>query len=113
MSNSGRAIHPRAYGNYPRILGRYGGTRCPFLGRSHQEMTSLPAKRLGLDERGFWHLAGRQMWWLSVLRRSGIRPAGKILIFFGGMEYVFVNGQPAVAEGEPTGIRAGQPLVRG
>ncbi|NLC37975.1 MAG: D-aminoacylase [Clostridia bacterium] len=115
LSNSGRAIHPRAYGNYPRILGRYVREQGVLSWEEAiRKMTSLPAKRLGLDERGL--LAPGRKADVVAFRPEKVRDQASREdpnIFSVGMEYVFVNGQPAVAEGEPTGIRAGQPLVRG
>jgi len=45
--------HPRAYGSFPRILGRYvREARLLPLEEAVRKMTSLPAQRVGLKERG-------------------------------------------------------------
>ncbi|GIT57708.1 MAG: hypothetical protein Ct9H300mP18_11370 [Candidatus Neomarinimicrobiota bacterium] len=45
--------HPRSYGTYPRILGRYVREKNLIpLTESIRKMTSLPASVLGLQDRG-------------------------------------------------------------
>lgn len=45
--------HPRAYGTFPRVLGKYVREKnLLVLGEAIKKMTSLPAKRLGLEDRG-------------------------------------------------------------
>jgi len=45
--------HPRAYGSFPRILGRYvREVKLLTLEEAVRKMTSLPAQRVGLKERG-------------------------------------------------------------
>lgn len=115
LSNAGRAIHPRAYGNYPRILGRFvREKRILSWEEAIRKMTSLPAKRLGLEDRGVLE-PGRKadvvIFDPERIQDQATRQEPNILST--GMEYVFVNGHLAIEEGEPTGIRGGQPLVRG
>ncbi|MEX2117738.1 MAG: D-aminoacylase [Bacteroidota bacterium] len=50
---SGGKPHPRAYGSFPRILGRYvRDVKLLSLEEAVRKMTSLPAQRVGLRERG-------------------------------------------------------------
>ncbi|HLU90730.1 MAG TPA: amidohydrolase family protein, partial [Cyclobacteriaceae bacterium] len=45
--------HPRVYGTFPRVLGRYvREEKLLTLEEALEKMTSLPAKRLGLTDRG-------------------------------------------------------------
>src|SRR5262249_1987054 len=45
--------HPRSYGTFPRVLGRYAGAqRVLTLPQAVFKMTGLPARRLGLRDRG-------------------------------------------------------------
>jgi N-acyl-D-amino-acid deacylase len=45
--------HPRVYGTFPRVLGRYVRERKDMsLEEAIRKMTSLPARRLGLENRG-------------------------------------------------------------
>ncbi len=46
--------HPRLWGTFPRVLGRYCRERNLFsLGEAVRKMTSLPAQRFGLADRGW------------------------------------------------------------
>lgn len=115
LSVQGRATHPRAYGNYPRILRRYvREEKVLSLEAAVQKMTAMPARRLGLKERGVL-AAGMKadivVFDLKTVTDSATRANPNALSQ--GMHYVFVNGQKAVQKGEPTGILAGQVLVRG
>src|SRR5690606_31007822 len=45
--------HPRVYGTFPRVLGRYVREKNLLsLEEALKKMTSLPAKRIGLADRG-------------------------------------------------------------
>jgi N-acyl-D-amino-acid deacylase len=44
--------HPRSYGCYPRLLGSYVGPGRLTLEEAVAKCTSLPARRVGLDDRG-------------------------------------------------------------
>jgi N-acyl-D-amino-acid deacylase len=105
----GSAAHPRGYGTYPRILGRYvRDLKWLRLEDAIRRMTSFPAARFGLDDRG--------------LLRKGM--AADLVIFDPttvidratyesprlppeGIEHVFVNGQAVVSDGQLTGKRPG------
>src|SRR4029079_17914738 len=46
--------HPRAYGNFARVLGRYvRDEKIISLGEAVRRLSALPATTLGLDQRGF------------------------------------------------------------
>src|SRR5262245_54066032 len=48
------AAHPRAYGNFARLLGKYvREEKVISLAEAVRRLTSLPATNLGLDHRGF------------------------------------------------------------
>lgn len=114
LSRSGQAIHPRAYGNYPRVLRRYvREEQVISLETAVKKMTSMPAARLGLKERGL--LAPGMKADIAVFDAGTVTDCatrGNPNILAQGMHYVLVNGQVAVKEGQPTGVLAGQALVR-
>ncbi len=105
--------HPRNYGTFPRKIGYYAlGENVLSLEAAVRSATSLPAKILGLKDRG--------------ILKTGL--AADVVVFDPktfrdtatfdnphqyslGVRYVFVNGQPAIHNGSPTGARPGKALV--
>ena len=50
---SGAKSHPRGWGSYPRILGKYvREEKLLTLEKAIQKMTGMPAQRVGLRDRG-------------------------------------------------------------
>ena len=105
-------VHPRAYGTYPRILGRYARDQKLFtIEEAVRKMTGAVATRLGLRDRG--------------LLREGM--FADIVIFDDrtiidlatpdkphqvsrGVDHVFVNGVPVLRDGRHTGATPGRVL---
>jgi N-acyl-D-amino-acid deacylase len=107
--------HPRAYGSFARILGRYVREQSLFsLGEAVRRMTSLPASNLGLRDRGL--VAPGKFADLVVFDPDTI---GDLATYeephqyATGVKHVVVNGEPALADGIPTGLVAGRALRRG
>ena len=106
--------HPRAYGTFPRVLGEYVRARQLLpLELAIHKMTQMPARRLGLADRG-------------VVREGAV---ADVVIFNPetvrdlatftephqypvGIDVVLVNGQVAVDGGVTTSARAGRVLQR-
>jgi dihydroorotase/N-acyl-D-amino-acid deacylase len=105
-------VHPRAYGTFPRVLGRYvRDERVLTLEDAVRKMTSLPASQLGLDDRGVVRegaLADLVVFDPeTVLDRATFEAPHAYPI---GIEHVVVNGVVTVDSGEHTGRRAGRPV---
>jgi len=104
--------HPRAYGNFPRVIARYVRERGVLtLEQAIRKMTSWPATRMRLDGRG----AIRAGLWADVVvfdyatlqdRATYDQPAA----FPTGIDYVLVNGQVVIDQGRHTGARPGHVL---
>ena len=107
--------HPRAFGTFPRILCRYSRERGLFLlEEAVHRMTSLPAARAGLAERG--RLA--QGLYADVVVFDAKTVCDRATFedpkrLAAGIEHVFVNGVPVLREGEPTGALPGRALRHG
>jgi len=107
--------HPRYYGTYPRILGRYVRDE-PVLALSEavHRMTGQPAARLGLRDRGriAEGLAADLVLFdpETILDRATFEDPHQFPL---GIRRVFVNGTVVVADGEHTGARPGRVLRRG
>jgi N-acyl-D-aspartate/D-glutamate deacylase len=107
--------HPRFYGTFPRVLGRYVRDE-PLISieTAIHKMTGMPARRLGLSDRG-------------TLREGAIadivvfdpKTISDVATFEDphrypiGMSYVFVNGESVIRDGVHTGVRPGAVLQRG
>ncbi|MEW6323260.1 MAG: amidohydrolase family protein [Acidobacteriota bacterium] len=107
--------HPRYYGTYPRVLGRYVRERGVLTwAGAIRKMTLLPAATIGLVDRGaiaagmFADLAVFDP--ATVIDRATYDDPARMPE---GIRWVLVNGRLAVSAGEATGARAGRTLVRG
>ncbi|GIV19426.1 MAG: aminoacylase [Armatimonadota bacterium] len=107
-------VHPRNYGTFPRVLGRYvRELRLLSLPEAVHKMTGLPARRLGLHDRGILRegaVADITVFHpLTVQDRATFEEPHQLPI---GIEYVLVCGKVALERGVPTGTLAGQVLRR-
>jgi dihydroorotase/N-acyl-D-amino-acid deacylase len=104
--------HPRAFGTFPRILGRYVRTEQTMrLEEAVRKMTSLAASRVGITDRGI--LRPGMMADIVVFDPASIEDRATYtqpLRYSVGVRDVFVNGRPVVLEGRMTGERTGRPL---
>ena len=107
--------HPRGYGTFPRVLGIYVRERHVLtLEEAVRKMTSMPAARLGLTDRG---RVAEGMWAdLVVFDPATVRDRATYAAphqYPVGIPYVLVNGVIAVERGRLTTTRAGRLLRRG
>ncbi len=104
--------HPRAYGTFPRVLGHYVRERGVIsLEEAIRKMTSLPADRLGLSDRG--RIADGAWADLVVLDPATVRDSATFQQphqYPVGIPWVFVNGVAVVENGAFTDVRPGQLL---
>lgn len=106
--------HPRYYGAFPRVLAHYVREESVLaLEEAIQKMTSLPAWRIGLPERG--RVAEGLIADVVVFDAAAIRDRATFVQphqFSVGVEYLFVNGTPVLRAGALTGERPGHVLQR-
>ena len=107
--------HPRVYGTYPRILGKYvREDGLLSLEEAVRKMTSFPAQRLGLLNKGILRPGGDAD--VVVFDPDTVADMGTFRDpnhYPLGIEYVLVNGQISVAQGRFTGVTAGAVLAHG
>ncbi|UCD44120.1 MAG: amidohydrolase family protein [Candidatus Bathyarchaeota archaeon] len=106
--------HPRVYGSFPRVLGRYVREGILGLEEAVRKMTSLPAQRFGLHDRGL--LRPGMCADITIFNPDTITDTATYedpVQYPKGVEYVIVNGKITVESGEHTGIRAGRVLRHG
>jgi len=104
--------HPRAYGTYPRILGKYvREEKVLTLEEAIRKMTSFPAQRLGLKDRG---LIMEEMYADVVVFNPktivDVATYENPIQYPIGVEYVLVNGEIVVDKGKHTGAVPGKVL---
>jgi N-acyl-D-amino-acid deacylase len=106
--------HPRAYGNFARLLGRYvHDEKLISLAEAIRRLTSLPASNLKLRERG--RLKAGYFADVLVFDPARIRDHAtfdKPHQYATGVLHVFVNGTQVLRAGEHTGATPGR-VVRG
>src|SRR5687768_13339307 len=104
--------HPRAYGNFARVLGKYvREEKVITLEEAIRKMTSLPATNLGLDHRGLL----KEGMFADVVVFDPKTVADKATFekphqYAVGMKHVFVNGTQVLKDGEHTGAKPGRAL---
>ena len=108
------STHPRAYGTFARVLGRYVREEGILsLEQAVQRMSSWPAARLGIRQRGSLepgHFADVAVFDpVRVIDRATFENPHQ---YAEGMVHVFVNGRQVLDHGEPTGATPGR-VVRG
>ncbi len=102
--------HPRAYGCFARLLGRYvrDEQALPLEAAIHK-LTGLPARNLGLKRRGL--LKPGYFADVVVFDPSGVEDRATYEnphVYSTGVRDVLVNGTPVLRDGEHTGARPGR-----
>ena len=104
--------HPRAYGNFARVLGKYvREEKLTSLGEAVRRLSGLPATNLGLDRRGF--IKEGMFADLVVFDPATIADRATFAQphqYAAGVKHVFVNGQQVLKDGEHTGATPGRAL---
>lgn len=103
------ARHPRGAGTFPRVLGRYvRGNRWLTLEEAIRKMTSMPADRLGLKDRGLIREGMKADIVIfnpkTVIDRSTFKEPQ---LLSSGIEQVLVNGETVWEKGKTTGRLSG------
>src|SRR5215212_5622107 len=109
---AGSKSHPRGWGSYPRVLGRYArDERLLTLETAIHKMTGAPAARVGLRDRGLLHEG--MFADVTVFDPARVRDLATFdepNRYPEGINYVLVNGQLEVDGGRRTDANAGRPL---
>ena len=106
---------PRTFGSFPRVLGQFvRETALLSLEEAVRSMTSAPAARLGLRNRGLLRRGYAAD--LVVFDPQRVRSNATYddpCQFPDGIEWVVVGGEPVIARGEHTGALPGRVLRSG
>jgi N-acyl-D-amino-acid deacylase len=106
------AAHPRAYGNFARLLGKYvREEKVISLTEAIRRLTSLPATNLGLAQRGFLKKGMFADVVVfdphSISDQATFENPHQLSV---GVRDVFVNGVQVLKDGEHTGAKPGKAL---
>ena len=102
--------HPRAYGNFSRVLGKYvREEKVLTLSDAIRKLSGLPATNLGLDHRGFV----QEGMFADVVIFDPVTIGDRAAFdkphqYAVGMKHVFVNGVQVLKDGEHTGAKPGR-----
>ncbi len=111
---TGENVHPRCFGTFPRVLARYvREKKLLSWEEAIHKMTGKPAKVAGIPKRGT--IAVGNFADIVVIHPNDVRDYADIespYWYPAGIPWVLVNGKIAVADGEYTGMRAGDVLRR-
>jgi len=108
------STHPRAYGNFARLLGKYvRDEKVIPMEEAVQRLTSLPAANLHLKDRG----ALKPNFFADIVVFDPARIADHATFdkpqqLATGVVHVFVNGVQVLRNGEHTGAKPGRVVVR-
>jgi N-acyl-D-amino-acid deacylase len=111
----GSKPHPRAWGTYPRVLGKYVREEGVIsLESAVHKMTHMPANKFGIANRGL--LKEGYFADLVVFDPDTVIDGATFenpRVGPTGIPHVIVNGQFAVRDGKHAGSRTGRALIRG
>jgi dihydroorotase/N-acyl-D-amino-acid deacylase len=104
--------HPRAWGSFPRVLGKYvRDERLITLEEAVRRFTSRPAMRVGITDRGLLRPGMKAD--VTIFNPQTIHDVSTFVDpthYSVGIEHVFVNGKPVVSAGKITSERPGEPI---
>jgi N-acyl-D-amino-acid deacylase len=109
-----RRMHPRAWGNFARLLGKYvREERLISLEEAVHKLSGLPATNLKLNNRGFL----REGYYADIVIFNPHKIADHATFenphqYATGVEHVFVNGVQVLMDGQHTGAKPGR-FVKG
>jgi N-acyl-D-amino-acid deacylase len=107
-------VHPRYYGSFPRILGRYvNQKKLLSLEEAVNKMTLRPAQKIGLKQRGL--LKTGYYADITIFDKTKIIDTATFdnpHSYPEGIMYVIVNGAIVVSKGEHTGRLPGKILKK-
>jgi len=103
--------HPRFYGTFPRVLGHYVREGVLTLQEAVRKMTSAPAQRLGIRDRGLLREGFKAD--ITILDPERVKDEATFTDphrYASGVPYVIVSGTVVIDNGEHTGALPGRPL---
>lgn len=113
MSAQNKLIHPRCFGTAPKFIRDAIEAKAMPLDQAIWKLTGLPAKKMGLQKRGTLTIGSYAD--IVIFNPETINEKATLLNPYqypDGIDYVFVNGYAAVAEGKLTNQQSGRFLKK-
>jgi len=107
---TGELVHPRCFGTFPRVLGKYVRVeKLLSLEEAIQKMTSMPARKMGISDRGILQKNGQA----DIVVFDPEKIADRATVenpyqYSEGISEVIVNGNFAMRDEKLTGEMAGE-----
>jgi N-acyl-D-aspartate/D-glutamate deacylase len=106
--------HPRLYGAFPRVISKFVlGSGTLTLQEAVKKMTSMPASRLGLRDKGLLKIGYAADMLLfspeNVMDTATYEDSARLAK---GMDYVFIEGKAAIRDGSLTGSNMGKFITK-
>ena len=106
--------HPRTYGAFARVFAQYVREGILRPEEAVRKMSSFPAQKLGLTDRGLISEGMRADLVIFDLKEFEDKATyEEPQRYAEGVKYVFVNGEPVIENGIITGLTPGQVLRKG
>ncbi|NQT81984.1 D-aminoacylase [bacterium] len=106
--------HPRTYGTFPRVIAKYVKKGVLGMGEAIAKMTSMPAKKIGLDRRGtISEGAYADIVIFDPEKVTDMATFEDPHRYPEGIEIVMVNGKVTVEKGRFLGVLNGRVLRKG
>jgi N-acyl-D-amino-acid deacylase len=111
---TGEIVHPRNFGSFPRVLARYVRERS-VVGweEAIHKMSGLPAEKFNIEKRGIIEKGNHAD--IVVFDPISIQDLATIenpYQYSQGIEWVLVNGNPAIKNGQMMNVSSGEVLRR-
>lgn len=104
--------HPRAWGSFPRVLGKYvRDEQLMSIEEAVRRFTSRPALRVGIQDRGILRPGMKAD--VTIFNPDTVKDVSTFVDpthYSAGIEHVLVNGKAVVSGGKITSERPGQPI---
>jgi N-acyl-D-amino-acid deacylase len=104
------STHPRAYGNFARVLGKYArDEKTVTLADAIRKLSGLPAANLGIARRGTVRVGNyADLVIFDPAKIADTATFARPQNYAVGMRHVFVNGVQVLKDGEHTGAKPGR-----
>lgn len=105
-------IHPRHFGSFPRVVGRFVRDDCVFsLEEAVRKCTGFPARVLGLCERGLIEIGySADIVIFDPFNFADVATGKEPYRQSAGLEYVVINGKVAFEKGQHVNVFSGKVL---